>query len=227
MTQASLLPPNATALERAVSALGLDVRNIPVPLRTLHDPYQCPAKLLPWLAYQVAVDEWDEAWTTQVKRDVIAQSIPLKRIKGTYGAVQRAVSALGITATVQEWYQQAPVGAPYTFRLNIEADQVGYDQRQLSRIVGVVDQAKNLRSHLTGMSLSMRSTSGLRKASAPMAGQELTVQDGTPRYDDGISALDLLVDGAVNGYDATGDAVDDLNEILLSMPTRLSIPADL
>lgn len=221
---ASLLPPNATDLEVAAARVAGNVTLIPTPIREVKNAYTCPEALLPYLAYEVAVDEWDEEWPTQTKRDVIAQSIEVKRVKGTYGAVQRAVSALGLPARVQEWYQQMPAAGAYTFRLHIEADQVGFTQRQLIRIPRVVEQAKNLRSHMSGVNLSMRTTSGLRKASAPLTGHENTVDDGTPRYADGVSGLDLLVDAAVNGDASTAAAVDELEGLVDFFAANIYVP---
>lgn len=224
---ATLLPPNATPLERAAGTAAANISAIPAPIRSIWNPYTCPEALLPWLAYAMAVDEWDDTWPANTKRDVIAQSLQVKRVKGTYGSVQSAIEAMGLPARVQEWYQQAPAADPYTFRLVIEADQTGFNQQQIGSVRSVVAKTKNLRSHLDGIDLSMRSLSGLSLASATATGIDSTVEDGTPRYADGTTALDLLVDGAVNGDNTTADATDQLRAIVQSMPTKLSIPTDL
>ncbi|KAF1021889.1 MAG: hypothetical protein GAK30_01578 [Paracidovorax wautersii] len=224
---ATLLPPNATDLDRAAALVVANISDIPAPIRSVWNPYTCPEALLPWLAYAYAVDEWDDTWTPQVKRDVIAQSIQVKRYKGTYGAVQSAITAMGLQATVQEWYQQTPAADPYTFRLGIEAEQLGFNQQQLATIRNVAERYKNLRSHLAGVDIAIRSTDSLAMASIALTGTTATVSDGTPHYLDGTSALDLMIDGAVNGYDATGEAVDTVNAIVAAMPANLSIPTDL
>ncbi|WP_295548605.1 phage tail protein I [uncultured Pseudacidovorax sp.] len=224
---ATLLPSNASTLERAVAAADAHISAIPAPVREVWNPYTCPAALLPWLAYAYGVEEWDEAWSDNVKRDVIAQSLQIKRIKATYGAVQRAVVAMGLPARVQEWFQQSPAGQPYTFRLAIESDQIGFDGPQLARVRSVVERYKNTRSHLAGIDITIRSTGGPRPSSVALTGTESRVSDGTPAYADGISALDLLIDGAVNGYSETGQAVEQLRDIVAGMPAKLTIPTDL
>ena len=85
---ATLLPPNATPLERALEADGAQLGDIPVPIDTLWIPETCPAALLPWLAYSVSVDLWNPDWPESVKRQVIAAAFDVHRIKGTLGAVR-------------------------------------------------------------------------------------------------------------------------------------------
>ena len=51
--QPSLLPPNASALERKLEQATLRLGTLPVPLRELWNPDTCPAHLLPWLAWTV------------------------------------------------------------------------------------------------------------------------------------------------------------------------------
>ena len=89
----SLLPPNATALEKRTAASGFVTPSGIVP--TLWNPDTCPATLLPWLAWAESVDEWDDAWAEQRKRDVIKVSRAIHRMKGTPAAIRRALTALG------------------------------------------------------------------------------------------------------------------------------------
>ena len=67
----SLLPPNATLLERALERLINQATDIPVTIKTLWDPLLCPAELLPWLAWAYSVDRWMDSWPEQIKRQVI------------------------------------------------------------------------------------------------------------------------------------------------------------
>ncbi len=224
---ATLLPSSATPLERAVAAADARISDTPTPVRDVWNPYSCPADILPWLAFAYSVDEWDEKWSTEIKREVIAQSLEVKRTKGTPGGVQRALEAMGLPAQTQEWFQQSPFGDPYTFRLRIEAEQTGFLAHQLTQIRRVVEAYKNKRSHLTGVDIFVRTTGGPRPASVALSGVEAKVSDGTPTYDDGISALDFLIDGAVNGYSTTAQAAEQMRAILHEMPAKLTIPSDL
>lgn len=91
----SLLPPNATAAERNLEAATERISDVPVPLRDTWNPDTCPASLLPWLAWQFSVDQWDANWTDDVKRAVIKSAVNVHRHKGTIGAVRAVFTALG------------------------------------------------------------------------------------------------------------------------------------
>ncbi|AYF00457.1 phage tail protein I [Paracoccus yeei] len=90
----SLLPYNATAAERALEAAGVAAILLPI-YEGLRDPWRCPAALLPWLAWSRSVDEWDDDWPDDRKREVIAASIEVHRHKGTIWSIRRALTAAG------------------------------------------------------------------------------------------------------------------------------------
>lgn len=149
-----LLPSNATTFERALAAPTQRIGAVPVPLRLLWRPMECPASHLPWLAWALSVDVWDPAWDEATKRRVIAASMEIHRHKGTPGALKRALAALDLGVAVREWFETG--GAPYTFRLDIDAARplaaADYDI-----MLAVVVRAKNVRSWLdagSGISVS-------------------------------------------------------------------------
>lgn len=90
-----LLPPNSTALERALEEALAKGVPLDAPVQTLWDPHQCPAQHLPWLAWAVGVEEWSAEWPEQVKRDVIAATPQIRRHRGTVWAVREALRAAG------------------------------------------------------------------------------------------------------------------------------------
>lgn len=90
----SLLPYNATAAELALEETGRRVIDLPV-LAGFLDPETCPEALLPWLAWSLSVDEWDDQWPVDRKRAVTAASIDVHRHKGTVWAIRRALAAAG------------------------------------------------------------------------------------------------------------------------------------
>lgn len=90
-----LLPPNSTTLERAVDrAVGARHVALPSLLPSIWDADTCPAALLPWLAWAVSVDEWDEGWSIEKKRAAIRDAPEIHRRKGTLSAIRRALTAL-------------------------------------------------------------------------------------------------------------------------------------
>ena len=70
-----LLPPNATAEERALSlaaaARGIEAESVRLTWR----PDDCRAELLPWLAWAFHVDDWDDGWSEAAKRAAIGKAL--------------------------------------------------------------------------------------------------------------------------------------------------------
>ncbi|WP_321367905.1 phage tail protein I [uncultured Desulfuromusa sp.] len=138
----SLLPPNATAFERAVEdviAKRFDaVASSIATIKTLWNPWTCPLSSLPWLAWTLSVDEWESDWSEQVKRQTVAGAMEIHRHKGTPWAVEQALVLAGIPfAEVQEWFEYS--GTPGHFRVvvDIEGETISSeDEARLLRYVG-------------------------------------------------------------------------------------------
>ena len=152
----TLLPPNATAMERAIDQKqALRITGIDVPIRHLWNPDLCPEPLLPWLAWAVSVDEWNPDWDECQRRQMIKRSPMIHRNKGTRSAVESILGGLGFTVEIIEWWEKEPKGTPGTFDLSIEIP-AGYqvNSATYSEVERLVEQAKNKRSHIGKMSLS-------------------------------------------------------------------------
>lgn len=171
----SLLPSNSTALERAAAQVGVQATDLPVILRSLWNPETCPLNLLPWLAWAWSVDDWSDAWSERQKRDTVKQALAVQRIKGTIGAVRRALGALGLPVRVQEWFNQTPAGQPYTFRLLLDVDQGALTKADLVKVLEVVANTKNLRSKLETVLLTVTSQAELTVATVTSLGSDLSV----------------------------------------------------
>lgn len=91
MTTPHLLPLNASKPEIAYATLARDIEDIDTPLRQLWKPYEIRADLLPWLAWTLSVDHWDDDWSEERKRAVVANSIAVHRKKGTLWAIKHNV----------------------------------------------------------------------------------------------------------------------------------------
>lgn len=110
----SLLPPNATLLERALEAGGARIVDVPVSA-DIDDPLACPAELLPWLAWGLSVDTWDADWSEADKRAAVAGSIELHRRKGTRMSVETVAGRFDQLARLVEWHEATPRRTPHTF----------------------------------------------------------------------------------------------------------------
>jgi phage tail P2-like protein len=140
-----MLPPNATKQEQAIEQSTARIGSVPVPVGDIWNPHTCPAKLLPWLAWALSVDVWDASWSDTVKRQVIADSLPVHARKGTPWAVKRAMEAAGAPSMqISEWFEHG--GAPYTFRVCVSTDDEPLTPVLVGRLMGDIDQYKNERS---------------------------------------------------------------------------------
>ena len=91
-----LLPPASTPLERALDqTAGARLAAMPSAVTGLWNAASCPERLLPYLAWAVSADEWDDKWSPEKKRAVIAEAPEIHRTKGTLAAVRRSLAALG------------------------------------------------------------------------------------------------------------------------------------
>lgn len=96
----TLLPPASSDLEHALEAV-LDARinAIAVPVASVGDAADCPAAVVPFLAWAESQDTWGAEWSEATKRQVVAQSIRVHRRKGTLGAIEDALAAAGFPSS--------------------------------------------------------------------------------------------------------------------------------
>ncbi|CAM5398880.1 hypothetical protein AFEL58S_02003 [Afipia felis] len=90
-----LLPPNAKPSEKTVAALTGRITAIPTPIEAMHRPAETPKRFLPWLGWEWSIDIWDDAWSDEKKRRVIASSFDLHRLKGTPKGIRDHVALTG------------------------------------------------------------------------------------------------------------------------------------
>lgn len=168
-----LLPPSSTPLERALADTVAKVSTLPTPARDLWNPDTCPVELLPWLAWAFSLDDWDVTWTEAQQRAAVKACYSVHRYKGTIGSVKDALQALGLGVQVQEWFNQIPAGDPYTYKLLLEVNQYGVSLAQLETIQAVVENAKNLRSHMTTLDMTVSSNSTVYIGAVALSGNDL------------------------------------------------------
>lgn len=123
-----------------------------------HLVHHTSASALPALAWQFnLMDEetgYGAATSDAARRALIAQSIALHRIKGTRAAVQQALAHMGVRAQIVEWFEQSPVGQPFTFVLTAsvtaQAPDAGpLDAQRIAQMRRVVEFWKPASRHFT------------------------------------------------------------------------------
>jgi phage tail-like protein len=80
ITNSLLLPRNSTPFEKAIA--DLTAYRMPS-MRDLWNPAKIRVDLLPWLAWALSVDFWDENWSEERKRYVVGRSLQMHARKGT------------------------------------------------------------------------------------------------------------------------------------------------
>ena len=197
---ARLLPTNASELERLAAEAFAQIERTPIPLRELWNPDTCPVELLPILAWSFSVDRWSQAWPVSAKRNAIKAAYFIHAHKGTIGALRSVVEPLGYLIEVREWWQEAPLGVPGTFRLLIGVLDTGITEGMYQELSWLIDDAKPLSRHLVGLAigLEVRGTSYIGAASTD--GEILTVYPYAPGPIE-VSSSTLLFTGAEHSID--------------------------
>lgn len=171
----SLLPGNATQLERSAAQALAEIQRVPIPIRDLMNPDRCPLALLPYLAWAFSVDRWSSAWPESAKRRAIRAAFFIHTRKGTIGALRRVVEPLGYLIEVVEWFSTEPPGVPGTFALKIGVLDTGITDEMYDELAWLIDDAKPLTRHLTGLAITLATTGYTRLAAALTDGEVIDV----------------------------------------------------
>lgn len=148
MTRDSLLPPNSTALERALETASARLLDIPPDNRLVWSPDDCPPAFLPWLAWGLSLDSWSSNWPEETKRARVRSAIPIARQKGTVGSVRAVIESFGGHVEIREWWQRSPRGAPFSFDLLLDLDRDGApaSAEYVNAVIAEVQRTKPVRS---------------------------------------------------------------------------------
>lgn len=148
---ASLLPPNAQASEMAIEAAmraDIDIGQV----GNLWNPATCPAELLPFLAWGLAIARWDPEWTEDERRAAIMDAIPFHQRKGTRAIVREVLDRFDPLLELVEWFEANPPRAPYTFEVRMPANLIPasfLSAETAAAIIRDVASVKPARAHFT------------------------------------------------------------------------------
>lgn len=169
----SLLPPGSSALERRLAQACSGISDLNVPLRDLWNPWKCPAKFLPYLAWAFSVDSWDESWSDAEKRSVISEAFWLHQRKGTVAAIRRVIEKMGYSMSIAEWWEVAdPAG---TFRLEVDVNDIGITTRMLDELTRLIDDAKPVSRHMAQMNIAVKVRGDIHTGAALCCGEIISI----------------------------------------------------
>lgn len=147
----SLLPNNATNLERNIEQVTSRIDDVPVDeIYKLWNPDTCPAELLPWLAWAMSLDAWKSYWPEEVKRARIRNALEIQRKKGTVKSVRDVVESFGGNMSIRQWHETVPRGVPHTFEISlIVGGSVPGTAEYQQDVINEVTRVKPKRSQFT------------------------------------------------------------------------------
>jgi len=101
-------------------------------------------ELIDHLAYQFHVDFYDQSLEADKKAELVKNSIPYHRKKGTQWAVEDLINTLFDISWIREWFEYG--GEPYMFKIYTK-DVIGSEEKY-SKIITAINSVKNTRSWL-------------------------------------------------------------------------------
>ena len=150
----SLLPPNASELERKITQVGKATFDLAT-IRVVKDIDDVPSQFLPFIAWQRSVDYWDENWQEALKRKFIKESRALHRLKGTPAAIKKALEPFGYEVTLIEWFKAVPNLVPGTFNLELNVIGKSLNAETYSEINRLVSESKAASRHLANLTVTI------------------------------------------------------------------------
>ncbi len=163
----------SSALERRAAEACAVITDLSVPLRDLWNPWKCPVKFLPYLAWAFSVDSWDENWSEKEKRSVIGEAFWLHQRKGTVAAIRRVIEKMGYSFSIEEWWKVAdPAG---TFRLEVDVNDIGITPKMLDELTRLINDAKPVSRHLAQFNISTRVRGNIHVGSTLCSGDIISI----------------------------------------------------
>lgn len=114
---------------------------------------ELPEPVVNSLAWQFHVDTYSEDLDISHKRKLVKNAIKDHKYKGTSWAVKSVVEVLLNYAKVEEWFEYK--GSPYHFRVNGSYGPI-VNGDSLQNLVNAINEAKNVRSWLDGISFERK-----------------------------------------------------------------------
>lgn len=136
-----------------------------------------PSDSLPHLAEQYHVtgnEGWLQCRNDDEKRDLIKRSIEVHRFKGTKYALLKIFEMFGLEGKIREWFETGD--EPYTFKVDLNFNSRGLDFGLIEKLEDLINEYKNVRSHLTGLTIGMATTvNNYKYKSACITGECTTI----------------------------------------------------
>lgn len=171
----TLLPSGASRLARQAAEICAAAESINFDYSDLWNAGKCPEALLPFLAWALSVDYWEERWSEAQKRMAIKAAFASHRQKGTIVAPKRIIEPFGFLTELKEWFQTHPQGVAGTFSLTIEVSETGLNEQTYNELVRLINDVKPVSRHLTSLAIAVSPAGTLNFFIGQNAGEIISV----------------------------------------------------
>ncbi|EJR0216600.1 phage tail protein I [Klebsiella pneumoniae] len=194
----SLMATGSSVLEQRAAEACAVISDLSVPLRDLWNPWRCPVKFLPYLAWAFSVDRWDDVWTEAEKRQAIANAFWMHQRKGTIAAVRRVIEDMGFSMALAEWWQvNDPAG---TFRLEINVNDVGLSNKYLDELNRLISVTKPVSRHISQLTIATHVTGLIHAGAALYGGDIISIYPEEYEPDDSLFYNGIVFHDGNNSY---------------------------
>lgn len=163
----------SSVLEQRAAAACASISDLSVPLRDLWNPWICPVKFLPYLAWAFSVDRWEESWSEVEKRQEISDALWIHQRKGTISAIRFVIEKMGYSISIDEWWQVAdPAG---TFRLEVDINDIGLTPSMLSDLNRLIYETKPVSRHMAQMNIAVKVSGDIHTGAALCCGEIISI----------------------------------------------------
>lgn len=122
-----------------------------------------PEKVLDVLSMELRAQYYVDDLEIEKKRTIIKNTLFLHTKAGTPSAVETMIDYVFGSGELVEWFQSG--GEPGTFEINTTAD---IDVDVISKFKALIDNVKNIRSHLVAVNLGIRTETKLYMGMKPV-----------------------------------------------------------
>lgn len=120
--------------------------------------------VLDYLAVELRAPAYEDRFPIEVKRELIAGTLPFYAKLGTPQAINWATRTIFGGSQLKEWFEYG--GKPYHFRMKVDITDDVFSLEKDQRIIKVISTVKNLRSHLDGVTYFLQSQASVRAGAA-------------------------------------------------------------
>ena len=120
--------------------------------------------VLDYLAVELRAPAYEDSFPIEVKRELIAGTLPFYAKLGTPKAINWATQTIFGGSQMQEWFEYG--GEPYHFKMRVNITDDIFSLEKDRQVINAINVCKNLRSHLDSIEYFIKAPTALAYAGA-------------------------------------------------------------